>query len=116
MDIPTIVFYSIFSQSFLIQVTIFAFMFIGLYAGRKGVEDTDTFLTARSTQGWLALGTNFFAAGKFIYVFIYVSGMGVSVLFTFPQIGSLLGIFGVFSYSVAMVVPLLALAILGYLR
>jgi len=39
--------------------------------------------------------------------------MGVSTLFTFPQIGSLLGVFGVFSYSVAMVVPLLALGVLG---
>lgn len=55
MDIiPSIVFYT----------TIVIFMLIGVYAGRKGVESTDVFLTARATQGWLALGTNFFAAGK----------------------------------------------------
>ena len=47
----------------IIQVTVFIFLVIGLWAGRNGVEDTDTFLTARSTQGWVALGVNFFAAG-----------------------------------------------------
>jgi hypothetical protein len=39
------------------------FMLAGLWAGRKGVVDSDEFLSGRSTQSWPALAANFVAAG-----------------------------------------------------
>lgn len=47
----------------LIFLTIAFFFVIGIWAGRRGTETKDIWLTARGSQGWVSLGTNFFAAG-----------------------------------------------------
>ena len=46
----------------LLYLTIAFFFCVGIWAGR-GSQTVDVFLTARSSQGWLPLGLNFFAAG-----------------------------------------------------
>ncbi|TPX35067.1 hypothetical protein SmJEL517_g02485 [Synchytrium microbalum] len=85
----------------LLYVTVFFFFCIGIWAGR-GKQSMDTFLTARSSQGWLPLGLNFFAAG-----------LGVWTIFTLPQVGAELGVLGVFDYAFACIVPLLLLMWMG---
>lgn len=40
-------------------------------------------------------------------------GLGVWTFFALPQVGSSTGILGVFAYSISIVIPLLALGILG---
>ncbi len=82
--------------------TVALFTLIGIWAGRRGVADKDVFLTARSTQGWLSLGINLFAAG-----------LGVWTFFALPQVGSDTGLLGVFAYAFSIVVPILILTWLG---
>ncbi|KAI9353029.1 hypothetical protein DFJ73DRAFT_759810 [Zopfochytrium polystomum] len=86
----------------LFYATLAFFFLIGIFAGRKGVVDMDSFLTARGTQGWVGLGLNLFAAG-----------LGVWTIFTLPQVGYDFGVLGAFAYAFACIVPFPVLVLMG---
>ncbi|KAJ3055491.1 hypothetical protein HK097_010350 [Rhizophlyctis rosea] len=86
----------------LIYLTIAVFFSIGVWAGLRKKQSKDTWLTARNTQGWLSLGTNFFAAG-----------LGVWTVFAIPEVGTGLGLIGTVDYAIACILPLFALCYMG---
>ncbi len=76
------------------------FAWIGARVGRD--RDLEEFTVARGTQSGTTLGLSFFA-----------SGVGAWILFAPPEIGSSIGIVGVFGYAIAATVPLLGLVLVG---
>ncbi|CAG8492398.1 13357_t:CDS:2 [Ambispora gerdemannii] len=86
----------------LIYVTLFAFMLVGIYAGKTQMKSKDDFLSALGTQLALPLAVNWFA-----------SNLGSSILFTYPEIGTSVGILGVTFYALTSVTPLLLFAWVG---
>ncbi|OMJ11568.1 hypothetical protein AYI70_g9581 [Smittium culicis] len=86
----------------LIYVSLGTFLIIGLAAGRKSSKDLNKFIKALYTQGFLSIGFNFVAVN-----------VGSSLFYSLPEFGTIGGVFGVFSYSIAAVFPILALGIIG---
>lgn len=78
-----------------------AFVFIGLRARTAG-NDVDDFVTARNSQGAVALGLSFFA-----------SGMGGWVLFAPPEVGLGMGWTAVAGYGVGSALPFVVIALFG---
>ncbi|CAG8649735.1 6718_t:CDS:2 [Ambispora leptoticha] len=86
----------------LIYITLFAFMLVGIYAGKTQIKNKDDFLSALGTQLALPLAVNWFA-----------SNLGSSILFAYPEIGTIVGILGVIFYALTSVTPLFLFAWIG---
>ncbi|MCY4085781.1 MAG: sodium:solute symporter [Actinomycetia bacterium] len=79
------------------------FGWIGIRAGsRLRRSDDDNYLTARGTQGTVALGLNFFA-----------SVLGAWILFAPPEVGTFGGILGIVGYAVGQAVAIAIFAYVG---
>mmetsp|Transcript_24178 Transcript_24178/g.48369 ORF Transcript_24178/g.48369 Transcript_24178/m.48369 type:complete len:551 (-) Transcript_24178:387-2039(-) len=78
--------------------TLAVFLVVTVALGWKGIRkfDTDEYLSARNTQGYISLTMSFFA-----------SGAGAWVLFTVPEAAILGGPIAVLGYAISCVVPLL---------
>ena len=84
-----------------LTATLLAFIGIGLYA-RAPSAGVDDYVTARNSQGALALGLSFLA-----------SGMGGWVLFAPPEVGVGLGWIAVAGYAVGAALPFVVFALFG---
>ena len=79
------------------------FGWIGIRAGRRlRRSDADNYLTARGTQGTVALGLNFFA-----------SVLGAWILFAPPEVGTFGGILGIVGYAVGQAIAIAIFAYVG---
>lgn len=84
-------------------VSLAAFAWIGVRAAaRFGVGDRDRYLTARASQGALALALSFFA-----------SALGAWILFSPPEVGTFAGALGVAGYAVGQAAAIAIFAWVG---
>ncbi|MGH8874102.1 MAG: sodium:solute symporter family transporter, partial [Acidimicrobiia bacterium] len=84
------------------SVALAFFAWVGWRAGRVGVLDRDTYLSARGSQLPLSLPLSFFA-----------SGLGAWILFSPPEVGTFGGFLGVFGYALGAAAPFLVFAAVG---
>lgn len=84
-----------------LAATLLGFVCIGLYA-RAPSAGVDDYVTARNSQGALALGLSFLA-----------SGMGGWVLFAPPEVGVGMGWIAVAGYAVGSALPFVVFALFG---
>ncbi|OMJ13633.1 hypothetical protein AYI69_g8922, partial [Smittium culicis] len=89
-------------SSGIIYTSLGIFLAIGLAAGRRSSKDLNKFIKSLYTQGFLSIGFNFVAVN-----------IGSSLFYALPEFGTIGGVFGVFSYSIAAVLPILTLGIIG---
>ncbi|CAI2165558.1 14386_t:CDS:2 [Funneliformis geosporum] len=78
------------------------FLGIGIYAGYKKTKTKSDYLSSLGTQNAVALAANWFA-----------SSIGSSILYAYPEVGTIAGLLGVFMYAFGSVVPLFVFAWLG---
>jgi SSS family solute:Na+ symporter len=83
-----------------LAVVLALFAWVGGRVGRD--RDLEEFTVARGTQSGTSIGLSFFA-----------SGVGAWILFAPPEVGSSIGIAGVFGYALAATVPLIGLVLVG---
>ncbi|GES77880.1 urea transporter [Rhizophagus clarus] len=86
----------------LIYLVLAIFLGIGFYAGYKKTKDKSDYLSALGTQNAISLGSNWFA-----------SSIGSSILYAYPEVGTIAGLLGVIMYAFGSIVPLFVFAWLG---
>ena len=86
----------------LMLATLGFFGYIGYQAATEKELDSDAYLSARGTQGWLRIGLSLFA-----------SGMGIWILFGPSEVGYWGGFWDVVGYAVSASTPFLLLAYVG---
>ncbi|CAG8448605.1 663_t:CDS:2 [Acaulospora morrowiae] len=97
----------------LIYLTMIAFLFVGIYAGFTKTKNKQDFLSSIGTQTALALAANWFASTATSLYPTGDSDLGSSVLYAYPEVGTLAGLLGVFWYAFGSTVPLWIFAWLG---
>ncbi|RHZ81112.1 hypothetical protein Glove_123g158 [Diversispora epigaea] len=85
----------------LIYLTMISFTFVGIYAGLR-TKNKEDFLSSIGTQTSLVLGIN-----------LFVTNLGSSVLYAYPEVGTLAGIVGLFWYAFGSTFPLGVFAWIG---
>ena len=78
------------------------FGYVGYSAAAEREIDSDAYLAARGSQGWLRIGLSLFA-----------SGMGIWILFGPSEVGYYGGFWDVIGYSLSSATPFLLLAYVG---
>ena len=86
----------------LMLATLGFFGYVGYQAATEKELDSDAYLSARGTQGWLRIGLSLFA-----------SGMGIWILFGPSEVGYWGGFWDVVGYAVSASTPFLLLAYVG---
>lgn len=86
----------------LLSITVVGFTIIGVVYSKGKIETTDDFLTARSSTGSKILSATFLA-----------SFLGVFILFTPPEAGSIGGITTIIGYSIGVASLYIAFLVIG---
>ncbi|RGB41237.1 hypothetical protein C1646_649619 [Rhizophagus diaphanus] len=79
----------------LIYIVLAIFLGIGIYAGYKKTKNKSDYLSSLGTQNAVALG------------------IGSSILYSFPEVGTIAGLLGVIMYAFGSIIPLFVFAWLG---
>ena len=82
--------------------TLAFFGYVGYTAAAERDMDSDTYLSARGSQGWVRIGLSLFA-----------SGMGVWILFGPSEVGYYGGFWDVVGYALSSATPFMLLAYVG---